>query len=513
MDSIILCGMQFGDEGKGTFTDYLVDKVEADAVIRYNGGSQASHTVTTPNGIVHKFSQLGSGMFSEKCHTYLTENMVVNLDNLLFEINVFCKETGYSFKSITKRVHIHENCFIVTPYHKLMNKLRELWLGENRRGSVGTGVSEVPLLLKEGKALYYKQPLGVQVKHIFNFTLGMEQQLERSQQLEEFLTKNNPVENNIQLLERLKALQDHVAMFYQEHKVAIWQNVPEKLKKPLEQEVTFLLEPSAFLKVLKHYLTIFRKVSYDMSLKRCLYSDNQSGIRDKCKKAVFEGAQGLLLDRNYGIKPNTTYLDTTNHFALILTKKEDKITRIGIAKAFASRHGKGIFPTESEEVNSKVVDRNQESTFWNGKIRFGWFDAVLFRYAQSINNVDEVYLSSLDLLDEFSVIRICNAYEYIGKVDENFKKFFYYRINEDGNIIITDIKKNGDELESYLSRCTPIYVTVKGWEQKTSEMREKRQLPKECIAYISRLEKIIRVPITMVSVGPTRENKISFEQK
>ena len=99
------------------------------------------------------------------------------------------------------------------------------------------------------------------------------------------------------------------------------------------------------------------------------------------------------------------------------------------------------------------------------------------------------------------------------KVDENFKKFFYYRINEDGNIIITDIKKNGDELESYLSRCTPIYVTVKGWEQKTSEMREKRQLPKECIAYISRLEKIIRVPITMVSVGPTRENKISFEQK
>ena len=101
MYSIILCGMQFGDEGKGTFTDYLADKVEADAVIRYNGGSQASHTVTTPNGIVHKFSQLGSGMFSEKCHTYLTENMVVNLDNLLFEINVFCKETGYSFKSIT----------------------------------------------------------------------------------------------------------------------------------------------------------------------------------------------------------------------------------------------------------------------------------------------------------------------------------------------------------------------------------------------------------------------------
>ena len=75
MDNFILCGMQFGDEGKGTFVDYLIYNQNIDCIVKYNGGSQASHTVITPSRIVHKFSQLGSGMFSEKCHTYLTDNM------------------------------------------------------------------------------------------------------------------------------------------------------------------------------------------------------------------------------------------------------------------------------------------------------------------------------------------------------------------------------------------------------------------------------------------------------
>ena len=89
MDSFILCGMQFGDEGKGTFVDYLAHEQNIDCVVRYNGGSQASHTVITPSKIIHKFSQLGSGMFLDKCHTYITENMVINLDNLMVEMKVF----------------------------------------------------------------------------------------------------------------------------------------------------------------------------------------------------------------------------------------------------------------------------------------------------------------------------------------------------------------------------------------------------------------------------------------
>ena len=168
MDSFILCGMQFGDEGKGTFVDYLAHEQNIDCIIRYNGGSQASHTVVTPSNIIHKFSQLGSGMFLNKCHTYITENMVINLDNLMVEMEVFSEKTGISITDLMDRIHIHENCFVVTPYHKLINKLRELSKGDNRRGTVGTGVSEVRHLLAEPKLFPYEPQLGLQVKDIFN---------------------------------------------------------------------------------------------------------------------------------------------------------------------------------------------------------------------------------------------------------------------------------------------------------------------------------------------------------
>ena len=492
MNSIVLCGMQFGDEGKGTFTDYLANVTEADSIVRYNGGSQASHTVITPTGIIHKFSQLGAGMFAEKCHTYLTENMVVNLDNLLVEMEVFSQETGWSKESLIQRLHIHEDCFVVTPYHKLINKLRELWLGEERRGTVGTGVSEVWLLQKEGKELHNRQLLGLQVKDIF--------------------PSEDSQKKNAQLWKKLEALQKHVTSFYQDHKIAIWQNAPKEMEEKLEQEIRFLLHPKAFLRIGSYYQVTFQKAPDTQNLRHCLYRDSSKEIRKKCVNVIWEGAQGLLIDRTYGIRPNTTYLDTTNHFAFTILGEEDNITKIGIAKAFTSRHGKGIFPTEEKEVSSKIVDSNQEVTFWNGKMRFGWFDAVLFRYAQRINQVEQVYLAALDMLDEFRAIKVCNAYLYNGRKDERFEKLFYSFKTANGNFVITDIKENGEDLGQYLAKCIPIYRTVAGWQEKTTEAKSEKQLPTKCIEYIKLLEKLIHLPITVVSVGPTRENKITLKQ-
>ena len=133
MDNFILCGMQFGDEGKGTFVDYLAHEKNIDCIIRYNGGSQASHTVITPSGKLHKFSQLGSGMFLQKCQTYITENMVINLENLFREVMTFSNESEIPIPNIMDRIHIHENCFVVTPYHKLMNRLREFSKGKKEK--------------------------------------------------------------------------------------------------------------------------------------------------------------------------------------------------------------------------------------------------------------------------------------------------------------------------------------------------------------------------------------------
>lgn len=484
--SFILCGMQYGDEAKGSFVDYLAHEQNIDCIIRYNGGSQASHTVITPSAIVHKFSQLGSGMFLEKCHTYITENMVVNLENLLVEIGVFSKETGISVPNLINRIHIHEGCFVVTPYHKLINKIRELSKGNNRRGTVGTGVSEVKYLLSEPKTFPYEPPLGLQVKDVFSKC------------------------NYFIMAGRLEALQNYVGSFYENNKEAIWENTPMEMKKNLSREISCLLKPKAFLKISSDYIKAFNQMERTVNLEKCIYNTYELSFRKNCISAIFEGSQGLLIDGIYGIKPNTTFLDTTNHFALDISYYNDDVTKIGIAKAFTSRHGLGVFPTETSEVSSKVFDENQSESFWNGKIRFGWFDAVLFRYAQKINEVDEVYLSSLDKLDCFDTIKICNEYIYQGAIDEKFKKMFNYSTLPNGNVSITDIKQNNEEISNYLERCVPNYICTKGWKSDLSNISDKSQLPTECLEYINLLEKLINLPITIISVGPTRKNKIKL---
>lgn len=484
MDSIVVCGMQFGDEGKGTFIDYLAHEKNTDCVIRYNGGSQSSHTVITPDGKLHKFSQLGSGMFLEKCHTYITENMVVNLDNLMVEIESFSETTGIEISEIIRKIHIHENCFIVTPYHKLLNKLRELSKGNERRGSVGTGVSEVAYLLSEKKHFSYEYTLGVQVKDIYQSN------------------------DNAEMMQRLKAVHSYVQQFYQEHQANIWKNMPEGMKGIMGKEIAYLLAQKAFMQTAYDYIIRLKYAEKNRNLKQCIYKTYELSFRKQCNSAVWEGSQGLLIDRAYGIKPNTTLLDTTNHFALSIAYRNDKVTSVGIAKAFASRHGLGVFPTEEAEVSNNVSDENQDESFWNGKIRFGWFDAVLLRYAQKINQVDELYLSCLDQLSCFETIKICNAYYYDGVADNTFRQTFDYEITAEGKIRITDIKENTEELSEYLKKCIPEYVEVPGWKQDITKVTNYEQLPQNCKEYISLLEKLTNLPITMISVGATRENKI-----
>lgn len=485
MDSYILCGMQFGDEGKGTFVDYLAHEKNINCIVRYNGGSQASHTVITPEGVCHKFSQLGSGMFMQKCHIYITENMVVNLDNLLVELDVFSKQIGIPFCDLLERVHIHEKCYVVTPYHKLINKLRELSKGKNRRGSVGTGVSEVRYLLNEPKELPYDLPLGLQVKDVFN-----------------------PYTES-SIIHSLERLYDYTLDFYKTNLEEISKNMPSDMKEALEKEIEFLLGDKAYLKIADGYVRKFRKYSMFMAFRNnCLYNTYELSYKQKYKNAIFEGAQGLLIDQDYGIKPNTTHLDTTNCFALEISGYTDNVSKIGIAKAFCSRHGMGVFPTESKYINTKITDENQDSSYWNGSIRFGWFDAVLFRYAQSINQVDELYLSSLDKLNAFRTIKVCNEYLYNGVVDEKFDELFSYSTTSDGKIVITDIKKSGEELGKYLKSCVPIYLYVKGWKENISDVTDKSKLPENCLNYILLLEELTKLPITLVSVGPTRNNKI-----
>jgi adenylosuccinate synthase len=129
----VLAGMLLGDEGKGSFVDYLSFDDNCKQIIRYNGGAHAGHTVTLESGSKHQFSQLGSGSFLEGSRTYLSENMVVNPRSLVEESIQFAEKVNSTKEKILERVYINENSYIVTPYHRLIKRLKELSSAYSRR--------------------------------------------------------------------------------------------------------------------------------------------------------------------------------------------------------------------------------------------------------------------------------------------------------------------------------------------------------------------------------------------
>ena len=466
--SYVLAGMQFGDEGKGTFVDYISATQKIAQVVRYNGGSQASHTVISPLGVLHKFSQLGSAMFFDDCRSFLSSNMVVNPFNLIEEVTQFAKKTNQSPQDVLRRIVIDENCYIVTPYHKLVNQLREIREGDNRRGSVGTGVSEVRQILREIN-------IGLKISDVFNSKV---------------------------LFETLASLCDYATSFYEANKQTIAQNTHDNVRENLERGTHFLLNSDSVAKIYEGFQSLFDAHRFNISQNICTSLHAQDGI-------VFEGAQAVLIDEFHGFRPNTTVLDTSIHNALTLCNELDvnDVIKIGVAKALTSRHGMGALPTESGELNGRIVDANQEVSFWNGAPRFGWFDAILMRYAQSVNNVDEIYLSWLDKLDSFDKIKICNNYRYADEITEEFNEAFDYEMSN-GQAVISDIRKNTTNISRYLSQCVPIYNVMDGWECDTTQTRRASDLPRNCHRYIEEIERLTKLTVSTVSVGPTRNEKL-----
>lgn len=539
MHNYILCGMQFGDEGKGSFIDFLADRYKADLVIRYNGGSQASHTVTTPGGTKHKFSQLGSGSFTPGTKTYLSSNTVVNIDNLFTEINEFSRKARRTEFSIICNLFISPEALIVTPYHKLLNEIREISQGAKRRGSVGTGVSEVRVLDRISKNPYSSVHeeygwLAIKVRDVFG-TREQEADLDY-------------------LINRFLAIRNYVYDFYKKKKDVIDINMPSFISNDINKEIDFLFEEGRSEQLARSYYQKAKNALADygwLGANICTLEDVHQRKLESVgwEKSfayssalalrhnyvvIYEGSQGLLLDRRYGIRPNTTCLDTSIQHALYDVRlaneffekrintspnKEEQFFdpvndvhnhKIGIGKAIFSRHGIGALPTADAFLDEHVEDHNQNISFWNGAIRFGWFDAVLFRYAQKINKVSEVYLSCLDMLNGLEEVKVCNSYLYRGRLDKSFASLFHYYIDSNKNIIVTDIKKSCKNMSRYFDDFEPIYISVKGWKRAVmvSYFRQFTFLDSNCENYINLLASLIGVPITCISYGPTREEKL-----
>jgi adenylosuccinate synthase len=203
------------------------------------------------------------------------------------------------------------------------------------------------------------------------------------------------------------------------------------------------------------------------------------------KNVLFEGAQGTLLDIDHGTYPFVTSSNPTAGGAAtgvgIGPRALDRI--IGVVKAYISRVGTGPFPTElHDETGEKMVQIGGEfGTVTGRRRRCGWLDAVALRYAVRVNGLTEIALTKLDVLSAFDTIKIATAYDSLG---ERYTEF--------------------PRQQRVLYNCVPAYEQHAGWSSDISMARTFAELPEPARRYVERIEELAGVPISTVSVGPSR---------
>ena len=207
------------------------------------------------------------------------------------------------------------------------------------------------------------------------------------------------------------------------------------------------------------------------------------------KRILFEGAQGSLLDIDYGTYPYVTSSNTIAGQAATGTGVGPTAIDfvLGIVKAYTTRVGEGPFPAELfDEDGQRLGERGHEfGTVTGRKRRCGWFDAVLVRQTCATSGVSGIALTKLDVLDGFKTLKICVAYDLDGQ------RLDYLPIAADEQ-----------------ARCTPIYEELEGWSETTAGARSWAELPGAAIKYVRRIEELIQCPVALLSTSPERDDTI-----
>ena len=211
--------------------------------------------------------------------------------------------------------------------------------------------------------------------------------------------------------------------------------------------------------------------------------------RQRGRRILFEGAQGVLLDVDHGTYPfvtsSNTVAGTTGSGSGMGPGAAGFV--LGIVKAYTTRVGSGPFPTElSDEIGQRLGERGREfGTVTGRKRRCGWFDSVLVRQAAAVSGITGIALTKIDVLDGLDTVRICVGYEIEGR------RFDYLPPHA------------ADQ-----ARVQPIYEEMPGWQESTAGARSWADLPAQAIKYIRRIEELIRCPVALVSTSPDRDDTI-----
>jgi len=212
----------------------------------------------------------------------------------------------------------------------------------------------------------------------------------------------------------------------------------------------------------------------------------------KGEPVILEGAQGALLDPDFGTYPYVTSSSPLAGAGCIGTglgpRQIDRV--VGVFKAYSTRVGAGPMPTElKDKIGELIREKAHEYGATTGRPRrCGWFDAVAGRFSVQINGLSDIALTHLDIYDGFSSIKICTAYKF----------------NDD---VLTYFPRD----VAILEKCQPIYEELDGWQESISGIRDFEKLPVGAHNYMSRLQDLLSCSISLVSVGPDRRQIISVK--
>lgn len=395
---------------------------EANVVVRYQGGNNAGHTVEVGEK-QYKLHLIPSGILHDEKLNVIGNGVVVDPKAFFTEID-YLKEEGV--KVTPEKLIVSDRAHVIMPYHKVLDKLKEKARGKNDIGTTGKGI---------GPCYTDKfERCGIRVCDLIDKEV-----------------------------------------------------FKEKLKDNIEMKNKYIVnvlggEPLSFEEIYEEYSKYGEKLKHfvkDTSVR--VYNE----IKED-KTVLFEGAQGMLLDIDYGTYPYVTSSNTTaGGVANGVGIGPNMITNaVGIAKAYTTRVGKGPFPTELEdETGEWIREKGHEYGVNTGRPRrCGWLDIVILKTSVRVSGLTSLAVTKIDTLAGLEKVKMCVGYKFNDEIIDYFPA----------------------SLED-LAKCEPIYEEFDGWDESVANARSYEELHPNARKYLERIEELTDTRISIVSVGPRRD--------
>jgi len=435
----------------------IATMMKAHTVVKV-GGAQGSHGVRTSNGESYAFSQWGCGTF-EGIKTHISRRMVVSPVGLLNEASALINEWRIinAFDLLT----VDEEAICTTSFHGIASRLKELSLGDNPRGTIGTGV---------GEAYRYSErfpDLTIRVRDFLRPDL-----------------RKMLVSVREQVCSDLESIIQENKFLAQDRETA-------------EKEISLLTDDH----FLDYVVEQFRKAGKLTNI----VSTDFLGEEILAKKGVVvvESSHGILTDHYYGFHPHTSAIRTLPCFTKAMFDKsgyDGSIINIGVFRSYAIRHGAGPLPTANQSMNEDLLPgSHKEENRWQGKIRVGPIDLVLLRYAINAcggpKSFDGLAVTWFDQIIKAGEWKLCSRYANASQTYFSPTGDIKVRHGENDEQL-----RYQEDLGKQLLSCNPEIESLKVPSTASHD---------ELYAFCAeRLERELGIPVKMISFGSTEKNKM-----